>query len=165
MWCGFNWSNQFYTYVKHYCFKGRTHSFWVSVNRVLLCKHFGLSLRLFASFNVAYTRHPAAVGCHLCISLILQKKAPMQLLCFPKTQILLQSFITNIFSYRVRTHWKLLRTLWFLIPWTTLSGWYSEGYALKSAKICFHSMMYFFISVNAISKRREIMNFGSVYRR
>ena len=37
------------------------------------------------------------------IPLVLRKKAPMQLLCSPKTHILLQTFIANIFSYRVKT--------------------------------------------------------------
>ena len=46
-----------------------------------------------------------------------------------------------------------LGTLWLLIPWTTFSGWYSHGYALKSAKICFHSLKYLFISLNLIAKR------------
>ena len=96
------------------------------------------------------------------MSLILQKKKKKKgpnaviMTCSPKTQILLQTFITNICSYRIRTCWKLLGTLWFMISWTTLSGWYFHGYALKSAKIYFHSLKYFFIkSLNLIAKKKE----------
>ena len=86
-----------------------------------------------------------------------KKKGPMQLpvLCSPKTQILLQTFIANIIQYRVRTCWKLLGTLWFLIPWTTLPTWYSHGYALKSSKICFQPLKYFFILLHLIAERRK----------
>ena len=52
-----------------------------------------------------------------------EKMTPMQLLRSPKTQILFQTFIANIFSYQVRTCWKLLGTLRYQvdipmdIPW------------------------------------------------
>ena len=93
------------------------------------------------------------------------KKGPNAVFMFSEDTDFAPIFYRQIFfSYRVRTRWKLLGTLWLLIPWNTFSGFnILMDMPWKVQKIYFHSLKYLFISSNLIAKRGKILNLASVY--
>ena len=117
--------------------------FW----KILIKTNYNVLLKILNVSNIAYST----------------KKGPNVVIMFSEETAFTPNFYRQYFFL---TELELVESysesLWFLIPWTTLSGWYSHGYALKSAKICFHPLKYFLIPLHLI--RRKILNLSFVYQ-